>query len=703
MPSPEDPSGPTGQTSRRVSIDLRWGRAGNGPTPSQQFDPNVAYVFVSSTFQDMHAERDHLSRIVFPKLRLIAALYGVHVLEIDLRAGVTEWIMASPEDALRVCQRQIDRCRPFFICILGERYGSVLPSVDRSITDLEIQHAVDGAAGGLGVSFFLRSPSALTDIPEIRKSDFVESDPAVAQRVERLKHFIRHELAPMVAYDGYPARWDASAIDWASGRPGRLVDLDSFGRTVGEVVWSHLKNRLGLPSRPPQEADPASREQAEQQRAFMINSSNTEDLRRPINAQLEASLGSGRPTVLIGEPGSGKTSTLLSFCNVLAKGHGNVLFHFVGACQQSKSLPHTLWRVCRNIEQLFGIDVITGLDAPSLAVSLRQGLHRIPKDMRFVLVLDGIDEFEDEESILPEMWWPDWMPPHVSLVASCSADDVGRLGGQNAALVHLMPLDLGARSELLEVLSPLLPGKMLGRDVEDMLLSCNAAGNPLFLKLAYSFIWPAATVARTSHGQTGRDELLTRSRHAAAIGRSAASSAIELIIEAIFAEAENYFEPDLLRNLLALLASARWRLQESEIDGILRFIHPSGDALLPALFFLRAYLPRRWGHVEPIHRAVIAAAVRRYSPSPELLSANHALLAKFFLAGANAVSPEPGESYVIPNYRKLEELPWQLFKAQMHHELRVLTSDPDWRDIRQRSLGPIAAREDLVWAARLAS
>src|SRR5258708_181949 len=318
----------------RVPVDLRWGRANTKQPSNQPADPSLAYVFVSSTFQDMHGERDHISRVVVPKLRLVAALYGVEVLEIDLRAGVTEWIMASPEDALWACREQIDRCRPFFVCLIGERYGSVLPGIDRSITDLEIEHALNGAAGKQGISFFLRNSSVLSGIPDIRKSDFVEEYPATIKKLERLKHFIRRELASLVAYDGYPARWDASAFDWSSGQIGRLVDLDPFGNTVTAVVWSHLKKSLGLPDRPLQHTDPARREQAEQ-RAWLVNSSRSKLVRRPLAAQLEASLGSGRPTLLVGAPGQEKTPTLLFFCEDLASNHREVFFLLVGPTHQS--------------------------------------------------------------------------------------------------------------------------------------------------------------------------------------------------------------------------------------------------------------------------------------------------------------------------------------------------------------------------------
>src|SRR5947207_5351306 len=83
-------------------------------------------VFLSSTFRDMHAERDHLNRLVFPELRDRCARHGVEFVAIDLRWGVTEEESQSGQ-ALRICLEEIEHCRPFFVCLLGDRYGWVPP------------------------------------------------------------------------------------------------------------------------------------------------------------------------------------------------------------------------------------------------------------------------------------------------------------------------------------------------------------------------------------------------------------------------------------------------------------------------------------------------------------------------------------------------------------------------------------------------
>jgi len=45
-------------------------------------------VFISSTFRDMQAERDHLVTVVFPELRERVEQLGLEFFDVDLRWGV---------------------------------------------------------------------------------------------------------------------------------------------------------------------------------------------------------------------------------------------------------------------------------------------------------------------------------------------------------------------------------------------------------------------------------------------------------------------------------------------------------------------------------------------------------------------------------------------------------------------------------------
>jgi len=49
---------------------------------------NTIRIFISSTFRDMHAERDHLVKVVFPELRDWWEKRQLHFIDIDLRWGI---------------------------------------------------------------------------------------------------------------------------------------------------------------------------------------------------------------------------------------------------------------------------------------------------------------------------------------------------------------------------------------------------------------------------------------------------------------------------------------------------------------------------------------------------------------------------------------------------------------------------------------
>jgi hypothetical protein len=100
----------------------------NPVTSGASSRPRVIRVFVSSTFRDMQAEREELVKHVFPQLRKLCEQRGVTWGEVDLRWGVTDEQKAEGK-VLPVCLAEIDRCQPYFIGLVGERYGWVPESM----------------------------------------------------------------------------------------------------------------------------------------------------------------------------------------------------------------------------------------------------------------------------------------------------------------------------------------------------------------------------------------------------------------------------------------------------------------------------------------------------------------------------------------------------------------------------------------------
>ena len=93
-------------------------RSGQQPAAKNR----VVRVFVSSTFSDMVGDRNELMSQVWPELRKFCRGRAVEFVDVDLRWGVTDE-QASRNETVRYCLEEIARCRPFFIGLLGERYG----------------------------------------------------------------------------------------------------------------------------------------------------------------------------------------------------------------------------------------------------------------------------------------------------------------------------------------------------------------------------------------------------------------------------------------------------------------------------------------------------------------------------------------------------------------------------------------------------
>lgn len=84
-------------------------------------------VFVSSTFDDLKAERNVLQEEVFPKLKTLCAEHGARFQAIDLRWGVSEEA-GRDHQTMAICLEEVKRCqrtspKPNFVVLLGDRYG----------------------------------------------------------------------------------------------------------------------------------------------------------------------------------------------------------------------------------------------------------------------------------------------------------------------------------------------------------------------------------------------------------------------------------------------------------------------------------------------------------------------------------------------------------------------------------------------------
>jgi len=228
----------------------------------------VRSIFVSSTFRDMHAERDHLRDVVWPELAERLRARRCHLELVDLRWGGGGRGAAEEEarerQVLKVCLDEIDRCRPYLVVLLGDRYGWVPPeralqaaagekgfALDlqgRSVTDLEIEYGLlrDPLQAERSL-VYLREPLPYEEMPREVAGTYSEewSREAGAQERGRRLGSLKQRLAEALGPERvrwYRAQWDPARQ--------RVTGLEAWGRMVLEDLWRMLEADTGGPGGP---------------------------------------------------------------------------------------------------------------------------------------------------------------------------------------------------------------------------------------------------------------------------------------------------------------------------------------------------------------------------------------------------------------------------------------------------------------------
>ena len=233
-------------------------------------------VFVSSTFNDMHAERGVMIGKVFPMVADYCHKRKVEFTGVDLRWGVTEE-QAQQGETVAICMAEIDRCRPLFIGMIGERYGWIPDGSPISVTEQEIRYGALDAPEDTEAFFYLRDKTLSKTLCGTDKSDNIEL-------LNELKQRIRSGRFPVM--DGY-------------------TDLDRFSRQVYEDLTGAIDRIL-------QRKQPLNAlEEERENQLFLAKQNAVNVIERPeYGLQLDDCVRRGGLTLLTGEPGSGKTALM---------------------------------------------------------------------------------------------------------------------------------------------------------------------------------------------------------------------------------------------------------------------------------------------------------------------------------------------------------------------------------------------------------
>lgn len=357
--------------------------------------------FISSTFSDMHKERDYLVHTLFQNFRKKTAERNVSLVDVDLRWGIKE-SESKDQKVIDICLDEIERSHPFFIGLLGERYGwapieskgtdwsKVISEKNRwvtdyinegkSITEIEMIYGVLNAVDKVNGCFF------------VKKCDEDKLDP----RLKNLREIVRNQKKiPVYEYDDFTV-----ACEYLEKDMDNLLD----------------------------ELYPAcdSDDKFELQRKLQENyiRSLTEYYTR-VSADdellMKCTEGSGH-ILLKGKSGMGKSTCMAHLATKLMDRHDcDVISYFSGSNIHDTTFEDVIDWISVNLSRLYNVkksDV-------NIVDRLSDMVKKISVSRPLYIFLDGVNQYQTEvDEIKNFSWWPQWPSGVVCIFSSTDSSPV---------------------------------------------------------------------------------------------------------------------------------------------------------------------------------------------------------------------------------------------------------------------------------------
>lgn len=612
-------------------------------------DNRTIRVFISSTFQDMQDERSELIRKTFPRLRDLAAQRDVTLTEVDLRWGITKEESESGK-VMEICLREVENSIPFFIGIIGNRYGWIpeqkdisgivkerFPKVPKyverhlSATEIEMQFGVlDRKDVDMNAYFFIK---------EEETSDI--DDP---ERLAALKKAVRENKK-------YPVSTYKDPEDLADQVLAAYIKLLDDLFPVGELSALE-KERLG-------------------QRAVLNNLSRvyikTESNFAVIDKWMED--WEKHQLVITGASGLGKSALVANWIKEKLKiGEDlpyRIIYHFVGYGGSVGSDWHAVKALCDEIRDRYEFEADES--EPKTDEKALDNLFKrvaVEGDKPLLIVLDGINQIIDVNYAKRLNWLP--IPPRkVKILFTTLEEDetMQVFKDRNYPIFTLQPLTREERVTMVSTYLERTYSKSLSPAQLERIVDDPQNKNTLVLKTLLDEI-----------ANFGSYEKLDEK-----IEEYLKPDSISDFYQVVLKNYEADFGEDLVRHYLSLIAASRNGLSEDEI---LEIANLKDKPILWSQFFcsFRQHVVVRNGLVSFSHSYIREAVKNRYfgnNPDhfefrEELAEWEDACRKEIVSEFENQTTPEGKKTA-----RSMEEVPEQLYLLDDLERLHAYLMDLD--------------------------
>ena len=592
-------------------------------------------IFVSSTFRDMEDDRNELMTHCWPLLRKFCAEKYVEITEVDLRWGVSEE-QSTRRETLKLCLDEIRACRPFFIGLLGERYGWI-PGDDaftadlreeqpwlndisgKSVTELEILHGVLNNPEMAGRAFFyFRDPAYAKD----KGPDFLPATDEDAQKQKNLKDLIRSTCTEK----NIP-----------------LHETYNNPLALAPIILEQLKEALNELFQEDEVPDPLTQEAREHESFAEIRRRTYVGRNDYFQALSNYCNGNGNPLTVLGESGSGKSALFANWIsNRRQENPEDYIFqHYIGGTQDSSDHWKLMRRLINEIKRWTEDPAETPHTHDEIFRDFPLWLARAQKraelkGARFIVVIDALNQLDNSDNGRLLGWLPEnsFNGSLRLMVSTLPGDTLEAIKKRRWELFNVKPLEFDERKKMISAYLQRF-GKKLGDSHLNLISAAKPASNPLYLKILMDELRVTGTYEKL-------DERLNDYLEA---------TDVPALLQKVLNRYRKDYErdrPGLVGDALMRLWAARRGLSETEL---LELLKPSDLPKLPLAFWspLRAALEEmlvvRNGILNFSHDFIKSAVEKAFLPTPDSQNNSRLLLAEYF-------------EDQIPDSRNCDELPW---------------------------------------------